>query len=106
MLRSFLTGVLSFLLLFMQVEDVRHAVGHLGAQLQRVEHSALEAPTGDHCVECGLLASGTNWVPGATTASHVEASPWLAVLAPVAAHVAATPSYYQSRAPPSILRYA
>ena len=106
MLRSFLTGTLSFLLLFMQVEDVRHAVSHLGAQLQRIEHSALEAPAGDRCVECGLLASGTNWVPGATTASHVEASPSLAVPAPVAAPVTASPSYYRSRAPPSILRHA
>lgn len=106
MLRRLLTAALSFFLLFMQVEDVRHALGHLGAQLQRIEHSALEAPTGDRCVECGLLASGTGWVPGAAAVSHAEASPWLVVLAPAAAPVAATPSYYQSRAPPSILPHA
>jgi hypothetical protein len=99
--RTVLTGILSFFLLFMQQESVRHAIDHIGAQLQRSEHSALERPAGDVCVECELLASGTASVPPTSAVAFVDAPVWLAAIAPIARAVGAAPSYYQSRAPPS-----
>jgi hypothetical protein len=104
--RGALTFVLSLLLLFMQQETARHALDHVGAQLQRIEHSALERPVGDHCAECDLLASGTASVPPAIAAHGVEAPAWLAVAIPVARLAASTTSYYRSRAPPAFFRRA
>jgi len=106
MQRRILTCLLSVFLLLMQHETVRHALDHVGAQLQRLEHSALEQPTGDTCLECSLLAGGTN-----ALASTLPA------LLPVKARtdaiarlrgriaVASLPSY-RSRAPPTLLRHA
>jgi hypothetical protein len=106
MLRAALTGLLWFCLLFMQQEDMRHALGHIGAQLQRAEHSALELPTGDTCAECALLAAGAGSIT-ATALTHDAAAPaWVAVVAPVARASAAHASYYQSRAPPAVLQHA
>jgi hypothetical protein len=107
MLRRLLTGALSFFLLFMQVEDVRHALVHLGAQLQRIEHSALENPTADTCAECALLAAGSASAPvAAGPVPLVDAAPWLVLPAAPAEPAVAPPSYYRSRAPPSVLRHA
>ncbi len=104
--RRALTFVLSFFLLFMQQETARHALDHLGAQLQRIEHSALEQPTGDHCFECDLLASGTATPPTASAAPGADSPDWLAVAAPVARVATAAPAYYYGRAPPLLLRLA
>ena len=106
MRRGALTFVLSFLLLFMQQETARHALDHVGAQLQRIEHSALEQPTGDHCFECDLLASGTTAALPASVAPNADSPDWLAVAAPVARVSAAARFYYHSRAPPLLLRLA
>jgi hypothetical protein len=95
-----LTFVLSFFLLFMQQETARHVLDHIGAQLQRIEHSALEQPTGDHCFECDLLASGTAAAQTPPVAPGVDSPDWLAVAAPVAGAATDAPSYYHSRAPP------
>jgi hypothetical protein len=104
--RRALTFVLSFFLLFMQQETARHALDHLGAQLQRIEHSALEQPTGDHCSECDLLASGTATPQTAPFSPGVDAPDWLVVAAPIARVATAAPIHYYSRAPPARLRLA
>ena len=100
MYRGALTFVLSFFLLFMQQESVRHALDHLGAQLQRIEHSALERPTGDHCFECDLLGSSTASAPPAAVHHRVEAAKWTDPVAPVGHSPSGRPSHYRSRAPP------
>jgi hypothetical protein len=106
MYRGLLTGVLSFFLLFMQQESVRHALEHIGAELARSEHSALELPTGDTCVECALLAAGAGAVPAAAVEQPVDACAWLAPAAPATQLATAAPSHYRSRAPPPILQSA
>ena len=66
MQRRVLTCLLSVFLLLMQHETLRHALDHLGAQLERIDHSMLEQPTGDTCAECGLLAAGAGSIPSVT----------------------------------------
>ena len=104
--RIVLTALLSVLLLLMQQESVRHVLDHIGARIERVKYSALERPTGDVCLECEMLASGTAGMPLASLPPLANASAWIDVVAPVARASVAAPSYYRSRAPPRILRYA
>jgi len=100
-----LTCLLSIFLLLMQHETLRHALDHVGAQLQRIEHSALERPTGDTCAECGLLAGGSNSVTAALPAPVAPAPAWLAISVSVETPPAVIPSYYRSRAPPVSLQH-
>jgi hypothetical protein len=101
-----LTAFLSFFLLFLQQESVRHALDHIGAQLERAKHSALERPTGDVCVECEMLAAGTAAVPASLPPQLAGLVPWIDIVAPVTGAAIAVPSFYQSRAPPQILQPA
>lgn len=104
--RIVLTALLSLFLLFLQQESVRHALDHIGAQLERDKHSALERPTGGVCVECGLLAAGTAAAPASLPPRFADASTWIDIVAPVARTPIAVLSFYQSRAPPHILQSA
>jgi hypothetical protein len=106
MYRGVLTGLLSFFLLFMQQESVRHALEHIGAELQRSKHSVLERPTGDVCVECELLASGASSIPASSPTPFVDIPASVVIIAPVARTSVTVPSYYRSRAPPRILLLA
>lgn len=103
MYRGVLTGLLSFFLLFMQQESVRHALEHIGAELQRSKHSALERPTGDVCVECELLAAGASSIPASSATQLVDIPASVVIIAPVSRASVTAPSYYESRAPPRIL---
>jgi hypothetical protein len=106
MYRGVLTGLLSFFLLFMQQESVRHALEHIGAELQRSKHSALERPTGDVCVECELLAAGASSIPASSSTQLVDIAASVVIIAPVSRASVTAPSYYESRAPPRILPLA
>src|SRR3954463_8439083 len=106
MQRRFLTCLLSVFLLLMQHETLRHALDHVGAQLERIDHSMLEQPTGDSCAECGLLAAGAGAIPSALPHAGVDADPWIAVVDRFATVAVAAPSYYRSRAPPFVLQLA
>jgi hypothetical protein len=106
MQRRFLTCLLSVLLLLMQHEALRHALDHIGAQLQRIEHSVLERPTGSTCTECELIAAGAGSIPATSPASVAVAPVWVPVTTPVEAFAAVAPSYYQSRAPPLPFQHA
>ena len=101
-----LTAVLSFFLLFMQQENVRHVIDHIGARIQRSEHSVLEQPTGDVCLECELLAAGAAFTPTSLATPFADTPAWLVAVVPVARSATAAPSYYHSRAPPPILQSA
>lgn len=102
--RVVLTALLSLFLLFLQQENVRHALDHLGAQIERSKHSALELPTGDVCLECELLAAGTSAPPASPPFGFADPPAWLPVVVVPADAVAAPPSFYQSRAPPHLLQ--
>jgi hypothetical protein len=104
MQRRFLTCLLSAFLLLMQHETLRHALDHVGAQLERIDQSVLEQPTGDTCAECALLAAGTGSIPSALPHAAVDADPWIAIANRFAPVAAAAPSYYRSRAPPLVLQ--
>lgn len=106
MYRGILTGLLSFFLLFMQQESVRHALEHIGAELQRSKHSALERPTGDVCVECELLAAGASSIPASSPTQLVDVPASVVIIAPVSRASVTASSYYESRAPPRILLLA
>ncbi|HTL77086.1 MAG TPA: hypothetical protein VL654_12240 [Casimicrobiaceae bacterium] len=104
--RVILTLLMSFLLLFLQQESVRHALDHLGAQLERAKHSALERPVGDVCAECEMLAAGTAATPPSLPQLVAGAAEWIDAVAPVARASIPFPAFYSSRAPPQILQSA
>ena len=99
-----MTLALALLLLGMQREVQVHALQHLGGVLHPAQEQGINAPAADiTCLECGLLASGSAAVAAefpdlpttAVGASHVFSA--------VASPSLAAPSYYSSRAPPSLL---
>ena len=104
MRRAVLFAVLSLLLLSMQQQGHVHPIAHLGGYASHSQETGLSAPQLDvTCVECALLVSGANAVPGES------ASTMLAAAAEVRAHTAFrsraadVPSWFQSRAPPFLL---
>ena len=104
MQRRVLTCLLSVFLLRMQHEALRHALDHAGAQLERINHSLLEQPTGDTCAECGLLAGTSVSIPVVLSHAAVAADPWVAIAEQCASVTTDAPSYYRSRAPPFVLQ--
>jgi hypothetical protein len=103
-LRTIVTVVFALLLLGMQREVQVHALQHLGSVLHPAHEQGIQQPTADaSCLECALLAGGApavaTDVPG-LSAVAVGAS---RVLGNFASLSLAAPSYYFSRAPPSLL---
>lgn len=104
MFRILFSALFSLLLANAQLEAVVHEVGHLRAKVERGNDVYFEKPSPGSCIECELLASGSNAAPIADASmgfvatestpfvSYVESSPALA-----------PPAFYQSRAPPSLL---
>jgi hypothetical protein len=101
--RVVLTALLSLFLLFLQQENARHALVHLGAQIERSKHSAIERPTGDVCVECELLAAGTTATAPSASPGFANLAAWLDIVVPAAHATFGAPSFYRSRAPPRLL---
>ena len=104
MIRIFITAWLSLLLVGMQQQVVVHEVDHLRAKVQRGSDTAVEKPSPGECLECELLASGSNAAPlaDATTVLSVDVS------TVVPSHFASSPAFpppafYQSRGPPAVL---
>jgi hypothetical protein len=104
MARIVLAALFSLLLVGMQREMLIHEVGHLRAQVERGHDVALQKTASADCVECALLASGSNAVPSANTAAHEGTTPATPFIAASDAGLASiAPAYYQSRAPPHLL---
>ena len=104
MIRIFITAWLALLLVGMQQQFVVHEVDHLRAKVQRGSDTAVEKPSPGECVECELLASGSNAAPLADAATVVSVD----VSTPVSSHFASSPAlsppaFYQSRGPPAVL---
>jgi hypothetical protein len=100
MVRKFLSLVFAFLLLGLQQELLLHPLTHL-PELKARHHSSLKLPAIEiACVECSLLAGAAHATAGTmpTPTCSVAANECIES-APVSRYVA-TPSYYQSRAPP------
>ena len=95
--------VLSLLLVGMQLASGLHALEHIREALNQTRDHSLSAPNDEVCAMCALFAGSASAVAGdidrgcevlATDEAPRSASAWIA---------AAAPSYYQSRAPPSLL---
>jgi hypothetical protein len=96
--------VLSLLLMGMQLEAQRHAIGHLGdalraAHVQGVQQSAADVP----CAECALLAGGSHALPGVIAALSPPAAGFARGMLAFVSYAVPAPSFYSSRAPPALL---
>ena len=102
--RPLIVLLFALLLLGMQHQVQVHALQHLGSVLHPKHDPGLQTQVVDaSCVECALLAAGTSAIAG----SH-DAVPAVAIIAErlhfaIATRRLAAPSYYSSRAPPSLV---
>jgi hypothetical protein len=96
--------LLALLLMLMQLGAQLHALEHDNDRLHRAHDSGMQAPTADTaCAICALFAGGAHAAAAGTT-SHPEAVVEFGLASRAIALIAvASPSPYQSRAPPSIL---
>jgi hypothetical protein len=98
--RAVFVLLLSLLLVGTQQEVFRHALTHfkLGPAQQELSSTQAGAP----CVECALLAAGSVAIPAAAPVVTASPSPYVATPPAPAAPTLARPSFYRSRAPPSL----
>jgi len=104
MIRILVTAWLSLLLVGMQQQLVVHEVDHLRAKVQRGHDTNVETPSPGECLECELLASGSNAAPLADLTTTVAVD----VSTPARSYFESSPAlpppaFYQSRAPPTLL---
>jgi len=103
-LRIFVTIVFSLLLLGMQREAQVHALQHLGSTLHPAQEQGIQAPKADvSCLECSLLAGGTSAVANEIPALPPDTVRATRIVGAIASRSVAAPSYYSSRAPPTLL---
>jgi hypothetical protein len=98
-------ALLGLLLVGMQTEAQLHAIGHVGDWTQRPHDIGLQLPDADDaCAICALFAGGANAAPADAAAKTAATADFQAPREPRATSAAlASPSPYQSRAPPSVL---
>jgi hypothetical protein len=98
--RLFLAVLLSLLVVAMQQEALRHALSHVAGP---TDYAQLVKPAPDApCAECAWLAAGAAALIGDPPATPAASDAFdLPAPTPVAPPLAA-PSFYHSRAPPSL----
>jgi hypothetical protein len=100
--RLIATFWLSLLLVGMQHQLVVHEIGHLGARLDRGSDVSVHKADFGSCIECSLLAGGSNAVPLDGVAHTITFQP---AASPVGPAGSAPPQgwrvHYLSRAPPT-----
>jgi len=104
MLRAIRFAVLALLLLSLQHQGYVHPIAHLAGFAPHSQETTLSgSQIAADCVECALLAAGTNAVNGesASTAAAIAAGapPRTAFVS----RAADAPSWFHSRAPPVLL---
>lgn len=102
-LRPLYIFVLALLLVGMQIEAQRHAFEHISDALGHSRDHSLVVPNDEACAVCAFFASGANAIAG--PAREAEIAP-ATDERPFASGPSITPafrSYYQSRAPPTLL---
>lgn len=95
--------VLSLLLVGVQYGAQLHALEHVGEALRHAKHQSFSVPDDEVCAICALFAGGANALsdhaePAAAVFFGEEDPPYAPT--PIAA---ATPRFYESRAPPGFL---
>jgi hypothetical protein len=102
--RILLTIVFALLLLGMQREAQVHVLQHLGGILHPAQQQGIQAPVADiACLECSLLAGGASVIAADLPALPPAAVAISRMASSVASRSLTAPSYYSSRAPPSLL---
>ena len=101
--RPFFALILSLLLLGMQVEAQLHALSHVREALGHSRDHSLLAPSDAACAECTLLAGSANAIAGDIGEAAVTLAALEHALAAPASVTPAFSSYYQTRAPPTLL---
>ena len=104
MQRRLLTLIFAFLLLVMQQAEHAHALGHIGDWFHTSHDRALYLPDFEsQCGICAMFAGGSTAAIGSATPLP---PPFVGFATPafaVASRSVAAPSYYASRAPPTLL---
>jgi hypothetical protein len=104
MRRPIFFAILSFLLLAMQNEGLVHPLGHIDTRTSRPDRAEATLPhTVAACVECALLAAGSDAVRGDVPAVHFPPPATHGALAAFRSRAADAPVYFASRAPPALL---
>ena len=100
----FLTWLFAVLLLGMQQGTQVHALSHLGGLLDRPHEQGLQVAPGDApCVVCALCAGGSNAIASEGPSVPSTAAPSTATWVIASSPTTSAPSYYLSRAPPTLL---
>jgi hypothetical protein len=94
--------LLSLLVATAQLGGVLHALSHAGNALTGSQHHSLSADTGEVCSTCAAYAGGANLLAGDSIAlCALRCNADVSLAAPLTVAVEA-PSYYRSRAPPTL----
>jgi hypothetical protein len=102
--RRLFSAVAVLLLLMMQQEANWHALQHVGEWAKQARQQGLEvSSTAAYCVECALLAGGTNVLADATATVDIADQHTTPVDTRFSSRPTAVPSFYSSRAPPAFL---
>ena len=101
--RPLVALVLALLLVGMQYGAQLHALEHVGNALQQTPDHSFTTPGNELCVMCALFAGGASALSGTPDAGFATPDARENTLLRYASIAAAAPSYYSSRAPPSLL---
>src|SRR5215470_5119809 len=101
--RPLVALVLALLLVGMQYGAQLHALEHVGNALKHTPDHSLTTPGNELCAMCALFAGGASALSGKPNAGFAAADVREITSPPPASLAARTPSYYSSRAPPSLL---
>lgn len=104
MIRPLLVFVLSLLLLGMQLGAQLHALEHDGERLARPHGVGLVNPAADEiCIICAAFAGGAHASPAPEQRFAADSPADSRVATELATFAGVAATYYQSRAPPSLL---
>jgi hypothetical protein len=98
--RAALAVLLALLLVGMQQEALRHALSHFTPAPAHAQLTA--APSDAPCAACALLAGGAAAINAPSTALAASAAAYVPDSPAEVAPALPPPSFYRSRAPPSL----
>ena len=100
----FVAWLFAFLLLGMQQGAQMHALSHTGSAFDRPQEQGLQLPVDDApCAICALFAGGSNAIASGSAVPPGFAAASAAPRVTFSSLALHTPTYYQSRAPPTPL---
>jgi hypothetical protein len=104
MRRAIRFAVLSLLLLSLQHQGYVHPIAHLAGFAPHSQETTLSgSQVAADCVECALLAAGTNAVDGEPVSMAAAMAADVHLRTALVSRAADAPSWFHSRAPPALL---